>query len=378
MKPIDFAAACVYSSSFKDINFDHFILTIETIALLDGYSVKVVHRTDGEFLILSLGSVHVKLDCGRKPLAMEGFSNPLMSPYLLAQNVDFKNILENHKENILVTVGSGDGVFNAEHLGMIADMGIDMGLGESETHAQMEYRLKLLHRVTTYIAKHTQPDLIHWTQSEQLFRGAEYLTLENDELPLLLVLHPFLFQGQAEGEVQAIIVGAEQLIHKALSINSVALDPASFVEIATVFVHYCRQIKAIPDDGNTVGREEEWIVRVKQVDANEANPHGKVELTVLTHKLLTQDQISAPQQDTARANAPTQVAQPTPKTGLSEEQRLKDALREQSVVQREKSTLLDRLGAVQGKWVLYLAFVVVIMLLAWLVLPLSGEIVTAK
>jgi hypothetical protein len=356
LKPIDFAAACIYSGSYKDIDFDHFISTIQTITLLDGYAIKVLQRIDGEFLTLTMGSLHVKLDFGRKPLAMEGFKNPLMSPYLLSQKQDFQSILESHQQNILVTIGAGDGVT----------------AGRDETHVQVEYRLKLLHRITTYLAERSTPDVIHWTQSELLLSGAEYLTLKNDELPLLLVLHPFLIQGKQENEVQALIIGAEQLIEKSLKINSVALDPASMVEIATIFVNYCQQIKSVPADGETVGRPEEWVVRVNHA-ADQNAPFGKVELTVLSHKSLP----VTPEPEPTSEPEPTQAsvrghAKPALDLGLTPEERLKNALRVGSDEKSsEGSGLSQKLAMIFGnKWVKFSALFIALLIITMIVLAI--------
>jgi hypothetical protein len=284
MVPIDFQAACLYCEPFAKIDFDHFISTITAIVADDGLDIDITHRTDDVALFLKVGACCIKIELMRNPCAPEGFQNALVSPYLSLQSFDFAGMVHDNQQHILLTVVSGDGIFNGEHMAMIANMGIDMNLGENETQEQMELRLKLLHMATLYICTYAKPDVIHWTQSEQMYTGDTYLSFVDEELPLLLLLHPWIKQGETEAEVTVRYLGAEQMIGTCLILKSTALDLLSVVEIGSIFVEYCRMINAIPEHGNTAGREEEWIVQVHREPASNAAPMGITYLTLQSHK----------------------------------------------------------------------------------------------
>jgi hypothetical protein len=284
--PIDFASACLYSGSYADIDFDHFIQTITAIVAPDDLNVDVTHRTDDALLILGVGTCNIKIDMSRNPMDRVGFENALLSPFLQMQNTDFGELIDNNREHMLITVGSGNGLFNGEHLAMIAGMDIGMGIGEVETQNQMELRLKLLHMTTLYICTYAKPDLIHWTQSEQMFTGDAYLSFIDEEFPLLVMLQPWIMAGDKDGELTARYVGSEQLIGTSLTLKSTPLNIPDIVQIGAIFVEYCRSIKAVPEDGHTMGREEEWIAQIHRPAPTEDTPSGGAELTVLSHKNL--------------------------------------------------------------------------------------------
>ena len=174
MVPIDFQAACLYSEPFGDIDFDHFIETITAIVAEDGLDVGITHRSDNAALFLKVGTCCIKIELMRTPCALDGFKHALSSQYLNLQSFDFASMVRDNQQYILLSVVSGDALFDGEHLAMIADAGIDMNLGENETQQQMELRLKILHMATLYICTYAKPDVIHWTQSEQMYTGDTY------------------------------------------------------------------------------------------------------------------------------------------------------------------------------------------------------------
>ncbi len=317
MVPIDFQAACLYSEPFGDIDFDHFIETITAIVAEDGLDVGITHRSDNAALFLKVGTCCIKIELMRTPCALDGFKHALSSQYLNLQSFDFASMVRDNQQYILLSVVSGDALFDGEHLAMIADAGIDMNLGENETQQQMELRLKILHMATLYICTYAKPDVIHWTQSEQMYTGDTYLTFVDEELPLLLLLHPWIERGDRMDEVSVRYVGSEQMIGTRLVLKPVALNVPAVVQLGAVFVEYCRMINVVPDHGHTAGREEEWVVQVHKEPASNDAPMGTTYLTLLSHK----DVKSAPTPPRPII-APTRVQTPV---ASQAEQDLRDA-----------------------------------------------------
>jgi len=289
MVPKEFTAACAYLNECPKIDFDHFTATLTGIVGPEGHHVSVTHRTDEALLILAVGECHIKLTIGARPLAMEGFKNALTSPFIAVQPIDFEKFLSEHKEHVLITAGSGNGILAGDNLDVAAAMGLDLGVGEKETQKQLEFRLQILHMAVLYFCSFAKPTVIHWTQSEQLFTGDSYLNFINDELPLPVVMHPLLAPGDEEDELRAEILGSIEMLGRSLSIESTPLGPADLFQVALVFTEYCRQIKAIPGAGETFGRKEEWIGVVEEIPPNDFLPDGEISLSIISHKKFGDD-----------------------------------------------------------------------------------------
>lgn len=322
MVPIDFQAACLYTEPFKGIDFDHFIETLTGIVAQEGHEVKITHRTDDALLILQIGTCNIKVDLVREPANAALFTDALQAPLAVGQPTNFSELIANHKEYVLLTAGSGTGIFNGEHLAIIAKMGLDVGFGETESRDEMELRLKVLHMTTLYLCTYAQPDMIHWTQSQQLSIGENYLKFIDDEFPLFLLMNPFLYAGDKPGEVTARFLGSEQVIGTRLMLNSTSLSIPDIVGVGLIMAEYCRAIDSIPEDGNTMGREEEWIAQVHKQPATEDAPTGITTLTILSHKNLdTAPSAPTPPQPAARPKAPRTA----PSGAMTSEQALRDA-----------------------------------------------------
>ena len=161
MASIDFSATCLYASGFFDIDFDHFIQTISGIGEQENLSAKVQKRKDDDLLILKVGNSLIEIDMLHQPAGRTSFENVLLLPNSEQATLDFSALVDTHKEHILVTV--------SPH--------------KRETSAQMELRLKLLHMTSLYLCTYSKPEMIHWTQSDQIYTGQQYLSFIEDELP---------------------------------------------------------------------------------------------------------------------------------------------------------------------------------------------------
>jgi len=278
---IDFTSACIFKDAYADVDFDHFIVTITNIVAQDGYNVTVDQRNDNTSLVLGVADCQIRLHFSRRPLAADGFRNPLGSRFLQQQDVDFGGIIQSHTQHILITVSATGSDGNNFDLGNIFDTDTNDALENAETTKEVALRLQILHMATLYICNYAKPDLIHWTQSEQMFTGEGYMDFINEELPLSVLLHPYILDEEQEDEISAVIVGAEHALGVSLYVNPTSLSFADLHTMVCAFVNNCRDLGKIPNHGDTVRLADQWTINVLRTVAQDSKHPEQVALTVL-------------------------------------------------------------------------------------------------
>jgi hypothetical protein len=120
------------------------------------------------------------------------FAQPLGSAITGLLCPDIRERLARAKAMILINVSHG--VLGDAIHDQFADMFASIGMArEGANLPQFRRRLKMLANLGRLAAEESNPSVVHWTQSNQLFPGEKWDALAEPEAPSLVHLHPYLF-----------------------------------------------------------------------------------------------------------------------------------------------------------------------------------------
>lgn len=232
------------------------------------------------------GEMMITLEYVDAPADLNVFKQPLGSPITGILCPDIRQRLTTNRSLILVNVSHGVLGNSPQVERMMATLGRPP---EGHSLPQFKRRLDVCALISRIVGDHATPQIVHWTQSNQLFPFETFETLAQMPLPGHLHIHPWLFgktdAGGGEAKVGIRTFGARHFIGRELLIEPNVIPWAAnfdtilaFLKVATGENGY-----VIPD-GDTFGPEDRSLsYRVIHREAEEGDV-PLYELVPLMHR----------------------------------------------------------------------------------------------
>lgn len=320
VRPSRVEAALLYDE-FQPFAYSDFAKRLELV-FADQVTVKLGAHQDGIWGILVVGGHVVKLSQNPQPLGPEGFQPVLNSPATKMRLPEAAQLVSAHKQNIFITVGDDD-VLTPDI--DTSSFGKDFGDIVSSTFSKPETpsvekfstRVFLTRLMVSQLIAMNRPSLVHWCQSDQLFRPQE-LELTRDPRGMAVQLHPSFFSsGASEQGTQKIgfhCFGSEHICGHHMVVNETAAPATVAVEAAEDLAYYYYKTGETPTHDTVLQFKSGTDVRIRKTEDANAYPRPYLSLDIVkvgTPRGLRKYDFSKPAPQQAHATRP---AKPTDKT----------------------------------------------------------------
>lgn len=269
------------------------VLDLESIvrsfrSLLDaktGAQFNVPEANPGKFYRLFGGdSIMITIEFMPAPGRMEVFQQALQSPYTGLVCPDVRERLTRHTGMVLINVSHGvlgSVAQDPKIAGFLAEIGVGQ---EGANLPQFKQRLELCALAARFVCDHTEPSLVHWTQSNQLLPVEFFDKAAAMSVPSVLHIHPWLFGPGEEVDGKALAgirtFGMRHFIGREVIVEPSEIPWAANFETVITFLNIALAKNGyIIPDGDTFGDEDRTqSYRVRHLEAGE----GDVPLFELT------------------------------------------------------------------------------------------------
>ena len=235
--------------------------------------------SQGEFILMMSGDLHVLVSQTPNPLDMDGFNQTLISPYTQMTLKNADEIVYRHRSHVFITVGNGVPMpDNPEIQELLQKVEHQQSLG------QYELKLTICKLITSFFARNQLPTAVHWLQSDLLLPSENFLLLASDPFPVPLYVHPDLFSSH--NTINGVPVlglrtfGASHLIGYEIIFIEAPVPLGWLFERACNFVSIVRDRGSLIPHGETFGADNSEIIRVRHRPASDDRPAGEIELTL--------------------------------------------------------------------------------------------------
>jgi len=229
----------------------------------------------------------ITLEYMAQPADLSLFQKALASTLTGILCPDARQRLTGNRSHVLVTVSHGVLGSSPEVAQMMAEIGRPP---EGHSLPQFRRRLDACATVARLVCDEAMPQVVHWTQSNQLIAGENFERCATVPSPGPLHIHPYLFGNRAGAggnpEVGILTFGARHFIGREISVEPGSLPWAAhyqtilaFLKVATADNGY-----VIPD-GDTFGPEDRSLsYRVLHLDPEEEGGVPLYRLVPLMHR----------------------------------------------------------------------------------------------
>ena len=229
----------------------------------------------------------ITLEYLAQPANTDLFQKSLASTITGVLCPDIRQRLMSNRSHVLVTVSHGVLGSSPDVTQLLGEIGMPM---EGCSLPQFRRRLEACATIARLICDEAMPQVVHWTQSNQLIPGEKFEDYATVPAPGPLHIHPYLFGNRAgasgEPEVGLLTFGARHFIGREISIEPGALPWAAhfetilaFLRVATIDNGY-----VIPHD-DTFGPEDRSLsYRVLHCEPEEEGGVPLYRLVPLMHR----------------------------------------------------------------------------------------------
>jgi hypothetical protein len=220
------------------------------------------------------GELTITLEYVDRPAEVDLFEQTLGSAVTSIVCPQARQLLTRNRSHILVNVSHGVLGNSPQVARMMAQLG-----QRPEGHSLPEFlrRLEVCALIARIAGDHAPAQLVHWTQSNQLFPGEAFDGLAGLPAPSPLHVHPYLFGKGADAGGEARIgirtFGVRHFLGREILIEPSVLPWAANLETILAFVRIAttKNGYVIPD-GDTFGPEDRSLsCRVVHCDAEEGD-----------------------------------------------------------------------------------------------------------
>ncbi|MEE9387465.1 MAG: hypothetical protein V3U96_02550 [Paracoccaceae bacterium] len=194
----------------------------------------------------------------------------------------FENALESQLSKPALGMLSETLVRHTRHMVVSVDPNEDA----PQTSTQLLQHLQLAHATTCLLAEWHTPGAVHWTHSNQLLTGGQYLKLMGEPNPWVLFCSARLtYSGQPDQMVRArgvILPEAAQFIGRPIRLVDPNLPLDQSHAAALAFLRHAVETGATLPDGDRFGPKKGSLFSVSHLAENDDFPNGLYDLSVVT------------------------------------------------------------------------------------------------
>jgi len=189
-------AALLYDE-YKAFDYAGFAKFLQKV-FKESLQVRLGVHQDRAFGLLVAGSSYILISQNKEPLASDGFQNALNSEYMKIHYPEGEEVVQSHRKNIFVTVGSKDITLTPDIQEMISKVSPDLKVPKSPPPNQKQFETHWLMAqiVTHLLCIVNQPRLIHWCQSDRFIRPDEWAKAVKNRSGWPFQVHPVLLNTQ--------------------------------------------------------------------------------------------------------------------------------------------------------------------------------------
>ena len=244
-------------------------------------------KPDVFYRLFGRDDLMITLEYLAQPADMAVFQKALASTITGVLCPDVRQRLTSNRAHVLVTVSHGVLGSSPEVAQMMAEIGRPP---EGHSLPQFRRRLDACATIARLVCDEAMPQVVHWTQSNQLIAGENFEGYAAAPAPGPLHIHPYLFGNRAGAdgnpEVGILTFGARHFIGREISVEPGSLPWAAhfatilaFLKVATTDNGY-----VIPH-GDTFGPEDRSLsYRVLHIDPEEEGGAPLYRLEPLMHQ----------------------------------------------------------------------------------------------
>lgn len=252
-----------------------------------GEPTNVVSAVPGFVHIVAARDLWMTVEHLPHPADHDAFTGALGSGFNQQIVPDAAERVARHRSHVLVNVQQGHLPSTPELDGMYATLGMEVPY---RTLPDFVHRAETLCLATNAMLAHPGASMVHWTQSNGLFRADRFFTVETMNAPSMPYIHPFLFGGDAVPGFDQVTAGirtwgAADFVGREIVVAAAPVPwmdqmdgVVAFLQMATTENGYI-----VPDD-DTFGPEGgEFSYRVRHFEADVpgaflAEPHYRLTL----------------------------------------------------------------------------------------------------
>jgi hypothetical protein len=254
-------------------------------AATSGASFNIPESKAGTFYRLYGGDqLMITLEYLDTPAAPEVFQQALASTITGLLCPDARQRIMRNRSHILINVSHGV-LGGVAHDPRIAGFLQQVGIREGHSLAQFRRRLEVLALLARMVGDLEVPQLVHWTQSNQIIPGERFDDFAAAPAPSPLHVHAYLFGDAGTGAVGIRTFGAGHFIGREVIVEPSTIPWSanfetilSFLRIATMEGGY------IIPDGDSFGPEDGSLSYRALHRAAEADEVALIELVPLLHR----------------------------------------------------------------------------------------------
>jgi len=244
---------------------EHFVQSLAARLTPLGIEPTEIDPETGTMLTFSAADVTVSVAASPVPLSADNFVGSMESPLSRPVIGMLAETLARHSRHMVVSVSEP--------------------LDTADKPADLLTRLKIAHATTTLLAEWHMPAAVHWTQSNQLLSGAQYLQLASDPCPWALFAQARITHGGEVDQMQRThglrLDEAAGFIGRPIVFNQSSLPIDEIHAGALAFLRHTVETGTPIADGHSFGPKDGPVFGVTHVAPSDNLPDGLYELSVV-------------------------------------------------------------------------------------------------
>jgi hypothetical protein len=256
--PNEIQAALLFDQPFRAL--DEVVRSFQRLEQMQGREpFHVPEANPGAFCrLFGQDDLMLTLEYLAQPADMGVFQQPLASAITGMLCPDIRQRLTGNRSHVLVTVAHGVTGNAPEVAQIMAEIGRPM---EGHSLPQFCRRLDACATIARLACDEMMPQVVHWTQSNQLIAGENFERCASVPAPGPLHIHPYLF-GDSTGaggnhEVGVLTFGARHFIGREISVDPGALPWTAHFETILAFLKVATTDNGyVIPHGDTFGPED--------------------------------------------------------------------------------------------------------------------------
>ena len=273
-----------------------------------------VHK-DGSFGVLKIGSSAVTISQNDHPMSPDSFANALASPYMQSCYPDAAGIVASHAMSVFVTVGPPD-IIDTEFepkSGRLSSRKLGVG-GPAPLEDDFQTHWQLAQLITVLLSIKTQPQLIHWRQSDRFIEPGEFQVAYENGSGWPFQVHPVLFEENETNGQGISVYGTEHFTGHHMLVLPTGFEPDRIIdEVILDMIVLLTEGEGPPTDGSIVKFKGGAEVAVSVAPPDDFMPRPYLLLDILKLAEPLTEETASP---TIAASSPQgEVPPPTTQTG---------------------------------------------------------------
>jgi|GEM_PF-1644012 len=281
-------AALLYDE-YKAFDYAGFAKFLQKV-FKESLQVRLGVHQDRAFGLLVAGSSYILISQNKEPLASDGFQNALNSEYMKIHYPEGEEVVQSHRKNIFVTVGSKDITLTPDIQEMISKVSPDLKVPKSPPPNQKQFETHWLMAqiVTHLLCIVNQPRLIHWCQSDRFIRPDEWAKAVKNRSGWPFQVHPVLLNtqqmdDQGRHKIGIALHGSEHFTGHHMVVEETIYSFERVIdEIIFEMMSMLHGQKELPQSGSKITFKSGAATRLHVRPAGEVHPRPYVSLEILS------------------------------------------------------------------------------------------------